>query len=548
MRTLTILLFVAIPLCSIRAQSSHIRFTNISHECGIAFTHSDGGAGQRTIVESVVAGLATFDFDNDGLVDIFFVNGRSLDGKSTGLRPALYRNLGNFQFQDVTEQAGVARPIYGMGAVAADYDEDGDPDLYVSNFGQNILYRNNGDGTFSETTNSCGLTMKDKVGAGCAFLDIENDGDLDLYAGCYVDFTLDKHVPKMIGKHAFHPGPTDYPPGQDALFRNNGDGTFTDISQASGITSHNSYTMGLVAFDVDDDRDVDIMIGNDQRPNTLWINDGQGRYEDQATLAGVAVDRLGKANGNMGVEIGDVNRDGLMDIFTTTYQDEMPVLYMNLGAGQFLDQTNTLQIDTRLLPHVKWGLGLVDFDNDGDLDMYVACGHFMDNIQYIDDRTTVKVRDFVLENRGGKFVNVTASAGSGLEIVESSRGAAFEDFDNDGDVDVVVLNANARPSVLRNDLNPESSRHFSLTLIGKQSNRAAVGAKVELDCDGQSQVQQVVAGRGYQSHYGTKLHWGLGKKNITAVKVIWPSGHAETHTYKSHWGTSHVLREGEPAN
>ncbi len=379
----------------------------------------------------------------------------------------------------MTAHAGVAKPIYGMGVVAADYDEDGDVDLYVSNFGQNILYRNNGDGTFSEATQACGLTMRDKVGAGCAFLDMDRDGDLDLYVGSYVEFSLDKHKPKMIGKHAFHPGPTDYPPSPDTLFRNNGDGTFSDVTAAAGIDKQVSYSMGLVAFDIDEDGDTDIFVGNDQRPNTLWINDGTGKFEDQAVLAGVAVDRTGKPNGNMGVEIGDVNGDGLIDIFTTTYQDEMPVLYLNVGAGQFLDQTNVLQIDRRLLPHVKWGCGLVDFDNDGDLDMYIACGHFMDNIQYIDDRTAVKVRDFVLENRGGKFVNVTSQVGSGLNIVQSSRGAAFDDFDNDGDIDVVVLNTNARPSILRND-SRSSSRSLALKLIGTGDNRAAVGAQVEV--------------------------------------------------------------------
>ncbi len=509
---------------------SSIRLTDISKHCGIDFVHTDGGTGKRYIVESVVAGLATLDFDGDGFTDIYFVNGGFLDSAQSEAVPrnALYRNNGDFTFTDVTQQAGVGKPGYGMGAVAADFDQDGFPDLYVSNFGQNVLYRNNGDGTFADITQSSQLILPDRVGAGCAFLDIERDGDLDLYVGSYVRFSVEDHQARFIGKHQFHPGPTDYQPSPDALFRNNGNGTFTNISDASGISGFPSYSMGVVAFDVDEDSDIDIMLGNDQRANTLWINDGKGKFEDQALVRGVAFDRLGNANGNRGVEIGEVNGDGQLDIFTTTYQDEMPVLYLNMGGGLFMDQTNTAQIDNRLHPHVSWGCGLVDFDNDADLDIYVACGHFLDNIQFIDDRTTVKVRDFVLENRNGKFVDVTTQAG--LQIVESSRGAAFEDFDNDGDIDVVVLNTNARPSVLRNDTQADPG--VLLRLVGTRSNRSAVGAKIKMPVGSVAQVQQVVSGRGYQSQYGRRQHFAVGRTAKVAspelIEIQWSSGIQET--------------------
>ncbi|MFO0941155.1 MAG: CRTAC1 family protein [Pirellulales bacterium] len=514
------------------AQSTQIRLTDVSSESGIDFIHTDGGTGKRFIVESVVAGLASCDFDNDGMVDVFFVNGVSLqdDGSinSSGARGnALYRNIGQFKFRDVAATAGVDQLGYGMGAVCADYDEDGFVDLYVSNFGQNFLYHNNGDGTFEDRTKLANLVLPNKVGAGCSFLDLDNDGDLDLYVGSYVQFSIDKHVNRFIGKHQFHPGPVDYPASPDVLFRNEGDGTFVDISIASGISKVASYSMGVVAFDADEDGDTDIFVGNDQRPNTLWINDGSGVFEDQAFISGVALDRHGKANGNMGVEIGDVNGDGLVDLFTTTYQDEMPVLYMNLGGGLFMDQTNVVQIDNRLHPHVTWGCGMVDFDNDGDLDIYVACGHFMDNIGFIDDRTTVKVRDFVLENRGGKFIDVSRSVGSGLDIVESSRGAAFDDFDNDGDVDVIVLNWNSKPSVLRNDCQNQK-RGLSIQLVGTQGNRSAIGAKVFLHSDQNSpRASQVVAGRGYQSHYGSTLHFGITPGDDCWVEVVWPGSSKE---------------------
>lgn len=519
-------------------QQSAIRLVDVSDKCGIDFVHTDGGTGKRYVVESVVGGFATLDFDGDGYVDIFFVNGTNLESKQSSSRNALYRNNGDFTFTDVTETAGVGKVGYGMGAVVADYDQDGAPDLYISNFGQNVLYHNNGDGTFREVTQEVLPQLPDKVGAGCTFLDIENDGDLDLYVGSYVQFSIDKHVNRFIGKHQFHPGPVDYPPSPDVLFRNEGDGKFTDVSQTSGVAKQASYSMGVIGFDADDDGDGDILVVNDQRPNTLWVNDGHGVFEDQAVVAGLAFDRLGKANGNMGLDLGDVNGDGLTDLFTTTYQDEMPVLYINMGQGLFMDQTNVARVDTRLHPHVTWGCGLVDFDNDGDLDIYVACGHFMDNIQYIDDRTSVKVRDFLLENRGGKFVDVSAQAGSGMQIVESSRGAAFEDFDNDGDIDVVVLNWNSRPSILRND-SVMTAPGLGVELVGVASNRNAVGAKLRLaDIGGETsgnrpQTSQVVAGRGYQSQYGSRQHFSLIVEASPSLEVTWPTGRVEQFSIQS---------------
>lgn len=542
--------FVGIMLWAIPTeaqQQTAIRLVDISDKCGIDFVHTDGGTGKRYVVESVVGGFATFDFDGDGYVDIFFVNGTNLESKQSSSRNALYRNNGDFTFTDVTEAAGVGKVGYGMGAVVADYDQDGALDLYVSNFGQNVLFHNNGDGTFREVTQKVLPQMPDKVGAGCAFIDIENDGDLDLYVGSYVQFSIDKHVNRFIGKHQFHPGPVDYQPSPDALFRNEGNGKFTDVSLASGVAKQASYSMGVISFDADDDGDGDILVVNDQRPNTLWINDGKGVFEDQAVVTGLAFDRLGKANGNMGVDLGDVNGDGLTDLFTTTYQDEMPVLYSNMGQGLFMDQTNVARIDTRLHPHVTWGCGLVDFDNDGDLDIYVACGHFMDNIQFIDDRTSVKVRDFLLENRGGKFIDVSAQAGSGMQIVESSRGAAFEDFDNDGDIDVVVLNWNSRPSILRNET-VATAPGLGVELVGVASNRTAVGAKLRLaggvDNGDRLQTAQVVAGRGYQSHYGSRQYFSSIEGVSPLLEVTWPTGRIEKFSIQSGSQTPLMIIEG----
>lgn len=521
--------------------ATRIRLTDVTARSGLDFIHTDGGTGRRYIVESVAAGMATLDFDGDGLVDVLFVNGMPLDqdhskqqGNGSGRantsvfgRCALYRNNGDWTFTEVSQQAGLTEISYGMGVVAADYDEDGDIDLYLSNFGKNLFYANNGDGTFSEIGESIGLVMPEKVGAGAVFLDIDNDGDLDLYAGSYVDFSIDKHQDHFIGKHQFHPGPTDYAPSADALFRNEGNGVFVDVSHQSGIASLATYSMGVIAFDADGDRDTDILVVNDQRANTLWINDGSGVFEDQALIMGIAFDQAGKANGNMGVDIGDVNRDGLIDVLTTTYQDEMPVLYINLGEGLFMDQTNLFKLDTRLKPHVTWGCGLIDLDNDQDLDIYIGCGHFMDNIQHIDDRTSLKVRDFVLENLGSSFTDVSQFVGSGLQVVESTRAVAFDDFDNDGRIDLIGLNVNAPCVVVRNDSEAASDSGMNLTLVGTKSNRQGVGATVSEAIASGSRVWQVVSGRGYQSHYGSRLHLARSTTETITLQVQWPSGLSE---------------------
>ena len=453
-----------------------IRLTDVTSASGIAFRHTDGGTGQRYIIESVVAGLATFDYDGDGWIDIYFLNGapEKRDPSVTPPRNALYRNNGDFTFTDVTETAGVGDCGYGLGVVVGDYDNDGYQDLYLNNFGPNVLYRNNGDGTFAVVTQEAGVEDGRTVGAGACFLDMDGDGDLDLYAAKYVDFDYDRHIVRMIGPYQFHPGPRDYPPMPDMLYENNGDGTFTDVSASSGIAAVAGTGMGMICLDYDDDGDTDIFVCNDHMPNFLFQNDGTGKFQEVGLSAGVACDRFGKANGSMGVDCGDYDNDGRLDLFMTDYSSEMPVLYRNLGGGLFDDVTATARISSRLFPHVKWGTGLVDFDNDGDRDLFIACGHFMDNIQFIDDRTAVRVPNFLLMNTGdGMFVDVSDRCGDGLACVEASKGAAFDDLDNDGDIDVVILNANSRPTVLRND-SADGHHWIQCRLIGTQSNRDGV--------------------------------------------------------------------------
>ncbi len=520
---------VACLLCFFLCQHGHgqqhapIQFEDVSSETHITFTHSDGSSGRRFVVEPFTAGLAVFDFDNDGWLDIFFLNGAALPGTDVDkpLRCALYRNNGDWTFTDVTEASGALVTNYALGVVAGDYDCDGDCDLWVANYGPINFLQNNGDGTFSDLTNSLHMGDETTFGAGLALLDVEGDGDLDLYAARYQVFAMAQHKIRMIGNHQFHPGPLDYPPAHHALYRNEGDGTFSDISQSSGIGLPSAPGMGVIAGDFDEDGDADIWVANDNYPNFYFDNDGTGVFTEQAALRGLAVDRTGRSNGNMGVECADFDGDGLLDFLTTTYQDEMPVLYRNAGDGLFEDYTNVAKIDHALLPHVKWGVGTVDFDNDRDVDIFIATGHFMDNIRFITDRTTMKVTNFLLENNGkGRFKNVTRTGGSGLQIVDSSRGSAHDDLDNDGRSDIVVLNFNARPNILKNTTS--NNHHWiDLQLIGRTINRDAVGAKVIVHT-GNHQSSIVHAGRGYQSHYGTRLHFGLGDHSgPVTVEVIW---------------------------
>ncbi len=507
-----------------------IRLCDATASSGITFRHSHGGSGQRYIMEAVSAGLALFDYDRDGLVDIYFLNGAPLKGSTfkTPLKNALYRNNGDWTFTDVTDAAGVGDTGYGLGVTVGDYDNDGDSDLYLNNFGPNILYRNNGDGTFTDVTQAAGVGRGNKVGAGTCLLDIENDGDLDLYVANYVVFSYDTHVPITVDGYRWHVGPRAYPPEKDNLFRNNGDGTFTDVTEQSGIGAVAGTGMGMVAGDFDDDGDSDVFVCNDIKANFLFQNDGKGHFEEIGLFAGVAYDLYGRENASMGVDCGDYNNDGRLDLFMTDYQGELPVLFRNQGECFFEDVTLATGVGQGSFPHVKWGTGMVDFDNDGDLDIFIACGHTDENADYRDDSTKYRVRNVVMMNTGkGRFVNVSDRCGDGMDPVESSRGVGLDDLDNDGDIDAVILNAQAGPTILRNE--SISSNHWlDIQLLGTVSNRDAVGARVTLVSGDLTQIAEVHGGRGYQGYHGSRLHFGLGDRTrIDRVHVRWPGTDGE---------------------
>lgn len=504
-----------------------IQLHDVTKETGITFRHTDGSSGQRYIVETVTAGLALFDYDRDGLIDIYFLNGAPLKGTRVEKPPtnALYRNLGNMTFADVTQQARVGDTGFGLGVAVADYDNDGDPDIFLNNYGPNVLYRNNGDGTFDNVTREAGLGTDSLVGAGTAFLDIEGDGDLDLYVANYVDFTYENHRVRSVDGYPEYAGPKDYNPVPDRLYRNNGDGTFTDFSGPSGVGSCAGTGMGMVCCDYDRDRDTDIFVLNDVARNFFFRNNGQGVFEECGLLIGAAYNLHGHELGSMGIDCGDYDNDGWLDFFMTSYSNEMPVLYRNLGDGYLEDVTFTTGAGQGARAYVNWGTGFVDFDNDGDRDLFMACGHLQDNIDLYDDTTSYHARNILLMNTGdARFVNVSDIAGDGLAVKLSSRGAAFDDLDNDGDMDAVILNSRREPTILRND-SPDHNHWLQVQLRGTKGNRDGVGAQVRVVVGDCCLVDEVHSGRSYQSHYGTRLQFGLGKTDhVDRIEVDWIGG------------------------
>jgi hypothetical protein len=519
--------FILLCAFSHAPANAAITLTDVTEETQISFKHNDGSSGRCYLVETVTAGLALFDYDNDGDVDIYFINGGGLKGTKFKVPPknAFYRNEGNWKFTDVTKETGLGNTGHGLGVVAGDYDNDGDLDVYVSNWGPNVLYRNNGDGTFTDVTKEAGVDNGFKVGAGVNFLDMDKDGDLDLYVSCYVDFTYEKHVPNTINGVPAQVGPGFYVKVPDTLYRNNGDGTFTDVSKASGVGKHPSSGMGTVCADFDKDGDTDIFVANDMSEDFLFLNDGTGKFEQEGLIACVAYDINGEEMGSMGVDAGDYDNDGWLDLYVTSYQGQLSHLFKNLGDGTFEDVTLMTDAGKGTIHHVSWGTGFVDFDNDGDRDIFVALGHLQENIEKWDDMSAFRVRNLLFMNTSdGKFINVSEKSGDGMKVKLSSRGAAFDDLDNDGDIDVVILNSRSEPTILRNDL-PSKGHWIQVRLRGTKSNRDGVGARVKVVAGNLMLADEVHSGHGYQSHYGMRLHFGLrDREKVDRIEVRWIGG------------------------
>jgi enediyne biosynthesis protein E4 len=528
-------------------------FTNIAQKAGLSARTVYGGRDTNTyLLETTGTGVAALDYDGDGRVDIFLVNGTVLEGFPKGQEPTnhLYRNRGDGTFEDVTARAGLTASGWGQGACVGDYDNDGHDDLFVTYWGRNRLYRNKGNGTFDDVSLAAGVSGdRTRWGAGCAFLDYDRDGRLDLIAANYIDLDLGATPLPSSGLCRYKGlpvacGPPGLPGAKNVLYHNRGDGTFTDVSDASGITrASGTYGLGVATLDFDDDGWIDVYVANDSNPSALYRNNRNGTFTDIATSAGCAYSQDGKAQAGMGVAIGDYDRNGTMDIFKTNFAGDTSTLYANTGKGLCEDRTFAagFGLNTRWL---GWGVGFLDLDSDGWLDLFLVNGHVYPEVRRLETEAGYEQRKVVYRNlRTGRFADVTEQLGPPVTTPKAGRGAAFADFDNDGDVDIVVNNLHDTPDLFRLDQTGE--RHWiTLKLVGTKSNRSAIGALVRLVTADGEQRQEVRGGGSYYSQNDLRLHFGLGTaRTIERVIVRWPSGLEESWTQIA-VGRAHTLTEG----
>ena len=499
-------------------------FTDVTAPAGILFEHVYGEGHLRNIREATGAGACFFDHDSDGDADLYLVNGARAN--------ALYGNHGDGTFIDLSSSAGVADTAYGMGCAAADYDNDGDVDLYVTNHGVNVLYRNDGDGSFADVGQQAGVADT-RWGVGAAWADYDNDGLVDLYVANYLDYDPTKQALRsLVSLHEgfrAYPGPRDYEGQADALFANNGDGSFTDVSAEAGINSPQiAKGMGCVFGDYDGDGDMDLFVANDRTPNQLYRND-DGVFADVALWAGVAFDEAGHESGAMGVDFGDYDGDGLLDLFVTNFDFEYNALYRNAGDGSFLDVTAEAGLAQPGYRFVGWGTGFFDYDNDGHLDIFVANGHVHEDMDVLSENVTFAQPNQLFHNEtDGTFTEVSATSGPHFIEPRVSRGVAFADYDNDGDTDLVVLNTGGPVNLLRND-GGSRENWLALRLVGSSANRDAIGARVQVRTGSLNIVREVHAGSSYLSQNELELMFGLGgHSRVEHIHIRWPSGRTAT--------------------
>jgi hypothetical protein len=509
-------------------------FRNIAHEAGLtAITIFGGKETNKYLLETTGCGVAVFDFDGDGWLDIFIVNGSVLEGFPRGGEPTshLYRNRHDGTYEDVTAKAGLTQSGWGQAACTGDYDNDGRDDLFVTYWGQNRLFRNRGDGTFDNVTARAGLrTAKPRWGAGCAFLDYDRDGRLDLFAANYIDFDLaSAPVPESgLCRYKGIPvacGPPGLPGGKNVLYHNAGDGTFEDVSERAGITrASGTYGLGVSTLDFNDDGWVDLYVANDSNPSALYLNNTDGTFKDIAVAAGCAYSQDGKPQAGMGVAVGDYDRNGTVDLFKTNFAGDTSTLYANDGKGSCEDRTfaGGIGLNTRWL---GWGVGFVDLDNDGWLDLFLVNGHVYPEVQRVQTEAGYQQQKIVYRNlANGRFEDISKRLGPPVMTPAAGRGAAFGDLDNDGDLDVVVNNVHAEPDLFR--LDSRTGGHWlTLKLIGTRSNRSAIGARVRLFGAGGMQLQEVRGGGSYFSQNDLRVHFGLGRSTaIERLEIRWPNG------------------------
>jgi enediyne biosynthesis protein E4 len=539
---------LAILACGIKLSASDTLvadFRNIAAQAGLRDVFPNGGAVTKEwILETTGSGIAFIDYDNDGLLDLFVLSGQ-------GGTNRMYHNEGGTRFRDVTAELGLTSSGWSQGVCAADYDNDGYTDLFVTAWGQNHLFRNRNGKRFEDVTAAAHLTQdRGRYNTGCAFIDIEGDGHADLFVANYLKFDFASTPKPGANPYCFYRsipvncGPRGLPFDRNILYRNNGDGTFTDISEQSGIAKpFGHYSLGVLTGDFNEDGLPDIYVACDRTPSLLYLNKGHGQFEEEALLSGVAFDRDGRALSGMGVTAGDYLQEKHLAIFRTNFSDEFETLYQNRGNGDFDDVTLDagLGMNTR---YVGWGAGFFDFDNDTWKDLLLVNGHAFPEVDRLGIDIHYREHPILYKNLGGgKFRDISAIAGPALLEKHSSRGAAFGDFDNDGSVEVAINNQNEPPSLLK-QAKPSAANWVILKLTGTRSNRSALGASVKLSAGGHTQIDEVRSGGSYLSQNDLRLHFGLGTAaEVERVEVKWPAGETQV---LNHCPVNRVIAIEEP--
>jgi len=539
----------------VRAATAHAGgkawFRNVLERSGVDFRHQSGQTGKFLFPEIIGGGACLLDYDGDGLLDLYLVQSGSLEATS-GEAPGnkLYRNTGSLTFEDATASAGVGDTGYGMGCAAGDYDNDGDADLFVTNVGPDVLYRNNGDGTFADVSVSSGVTS-DAWGCSAAFVDYDGDGDLDLFTVNYVTWSARHELEcfSRSGRRDYCQPANYHAPARDTLYRNNGDGTFSDVSEEAGLGAAFGYGLGVVCGDFNRDGRTDVYVANDGTANQLWINAGGGKLTDEALLAGCAVNMHGGCEAGMGVQAVDVDPDGHLDLFVSHLRNETNTLYRNLGepnAGVFEDATARTGLAASSLPYTGFGLGFADFDHDGLLDLYVANGRVMLAEPNLDEHDPYAEPNLLYRGTaGGRFDEILPKGGTAEALVHTSRGTALGDLDNDGDFDLVVVNRDAAPYLLDNMIGVGNGR-WILFDVQNAHGAPAVGAELVITVGEKRWLRRVDPHYGYLGSNDPRVHVGLGEhERVEQVQVRWADGAIQTFGPLAA-GRVHRLRPGAP--
>jgi hypothetical protein len=527
-------------LLAVQSGPSAVTFVDVTEKSGIRFHHENSATPDKYLVETMGSGGGFIDYDGDGLLDIFLVNGGRVPGtsKSRDFNHKLYRNRGDGTFEDVTAKAGIQpNTAFGMGIAVGDFDNDGHDDLFVTNFnGPNVLYHNNGNGTFSNVTAKAGVAGDGQWSASATFLDYDKDGLLDLWVTRYVDHSFTNN--KICGPYSEkgirgYCTPQIYNGLSNVLYHNNGDGTFTDVSEKAGISKFAGKGLGVTVLDYNADGYPDVYVANDSVANFLFRNNKNGTFSEVGLESGVALGENGQAQAGMGTFSGDIDGDGRPDIVVTNLDFEYLDVYRNMGKGIFEDASTRMGVQLATRAFVGFGVALLDFDNSGRLGMLVANGHILDNAPQIRQGATYAQRKLLFENTGTVFKENTAAHGTALMKPQVSRGLAVGDFDNDGALDVLVTNCGGSPMLLHNEGGSKAS-WLTVDLVGTQSNSHGIGARIELTAGKTRQVREVTAGGSYLSSNDYRTHFGLGMwTDDVSVTVQWPSGKVQSETVHS---------------